>query len=149
PVGSRLPSIEAASRELNASYVTTQRAYRLLVEEGILESSPGVTGTRVIAMTPRAPKTRHLVLGGVFRPLRTRNEAENFALDMFEGVCRTAASRRVALLIHRMGRDAEGTLGAVEKALAGLRMGRRRGLCWTRLCRTRRRGRWRRRGVRG
>lgn len=128
PVGSRFPSIKATSLECNASYVTTQRAYRLLVEDGVLSTGSGLQGTLVIASDKRPARPRQSVVTGVFRPLRQRNVVDNFAIDMLEGVCQTLASRKTGILYHRTGADRQGPLDAVDKALDDLRGGSAQGV---------------------
>ena len=86
PVSSCLPAIAEAGDEMGVSYVTAQRAYRLLAEEGIIHSVPGQRA-RVMRSTP-SPARKPLVVGGLFRPFHRRNEADNYALDMYESACR-------------------------------------------------------------
>ena len=111
PVGSRLPKIAEMGDEFGVSYVTAQRAYRLLAEEGILSSTKGPTGTRVLR--PSLPKqTRQLVVAGFFRPVRAWNELDNYGLDMFETVCGELAERHVSMIHHRTN-----DTGATEELL--------------------------------
>lgn len=116
PVSSQLPTIQDSSRQFGVSYVTTQRAYRLLAEEGVVELCKGPRGTRVLrASLPT--QTRRLTVGALFRPLRERNEIDNFALDMNEAVCGEMSKRHVGVVHYRIDnpRATERLLDCVEQ----------------------------------
>ena len=102
PVSSRLPSIVATSQEAKVSYLTAQRAYRLLAEEGILSVSRG-RGRRSVVLrdTPLTSK-RSLVIGGLFRPFQPRNESNNYGLDMYESACRRLVEDGASVLPRKL-----------------------------------------------
>ncbi|HRU04639.1 MAG TPA: winged helix-turn-helix domain-containing protein, partial [Candidatus Brocadiia bacterium] len=102
PLYSRLPTIQETCRELGVSYVTAQRAYRTLADEGMVKSVRGQASV-VIAEAPRkAPAAR--VVGGLFRAVRARNDVDNYALEMYEAVCHELAAHGVGVL-HRGAMD--------------------------------------------
>jgi len=104
PLHSRLPTIQETCRELGVSYVTAQRAYRTLADEGMVRSVRG-QASLVIAEAPRtAPAAR--VVGGLFRAVRARNDVDNYALEMYEAVCHELAAHGVGVLHRRAGEPA-------------------------------------------
>ena len=111
PVSSRLPAIADASDEMGVSYVTAQRAYRLLAEEGIIHSVPGQRA-RVMRSTP-SPTTKPLVVGGLFRPFHRRNEADNYALDMYESACRQVVESEGSVVPRKLS-DRDGAERLLE-----------------------------------
>ena len=121
PVGARFPTIGETSQAMGVSCVTAHRAYRLLAEEGFLSSRAGRHGTRVISADKQPAKVRKVVVTGVFRSFNQRNPMENYALDMFEGVCRTLSSHQAGMIHHRTdSKTAEAAWPALDKALKDL-----------------------------
>jgi DNA-binding LacI/PurR family transcriptional regulator len=100
-VDSKLPTIAEMSTQFGASYVTTQRAYRLLADEGIISLTKGPTGSRVVRTSSRLP-VQPLTIAGLFRASRQRNQYDDFALDMFESVCDSLSKQRASILHHRL-----------------------------------------------
>ena len=117
PVSSALPPISETSREAGVSYVTAQRAYRLLADEGVLDVSPG-RGRRsvVLRRSPLSLKSP-LVIGGLFRPFHQRNAVDNYALDMYESACRRMVRHRASLIPRKISEpgDAESLLEDIRE----------------------------------
>jgi len=121
PVESQLPSIGEACQAFGGSYVTTQRAYALLAEEGVVRLTKGHRAVVVRSSPPH--HVRHLAISGLFRPVMPRNDVDNFALVMVESVCHSLADRN-ASVVYRRNDDP----GSVRALIDGVKRGAIQGL---------------------
>jgi len=99
PVGARLPSIRRLSANLQLSPPTALRAVRALAEEGLVVSYAGPKGTIVVRDEP-PERVRPTTIACLLRPHRPRNEADNFALDMIQGMREEISAHRYRFVYH-------------------------------------------------
>ncbi|HRU05721.1 MAG TPA: GntR family transcriptional regulator, partial [Candidatus Brocadiia bacterium] len=100
PIHSRMPTIQQTSRDLGVSYVTAQRAYRTLAEQGVVRSGRGQPAT-VIAKAPQR-FVKPLVVGGIFRAAKALNPRDNYGAEMTEAILRTLAENGVSVLYRHL-----------------------------------------------
>jgi len=84
-VGARLPPVRRLREEYGVSFPTAHRAMRELAAEGLVEAGPGSKGTTVVRNEPPVRK-RAITIACLLRPHRPRNEEDNFAVDMIQGI---------------------------------------------------------------
>ena len=99
PVGSKLPSVRQLSQDLDLSPPTAFRAIQELAREGLVVSHAGPKGTIVIRDEP-ASEVKPTTLACLLRPHRPRNEADNFALDMIQGMRNEVSSAHYRFVYH-------------------------------------------------
>lgn len=97
--GAKLPSIQALSREFDLSPMTVNRAMRELAEEGLIHCNADRRGS-VVARTRRLPDVSQTTLACLLRPLRPRNNTDNFGLDIVEAIRAETGRAKYRLLCH-------------------------------------------------
>ena len=98
-VGERVPTMKALSGEFRASVPTIFRAMRRLAREGLIESNANPKGTVVISDRP-IPTVHQTTLGCLLRPLRPRNDEDNYILDMIEGIREAISAHSYRFIYH-------------------------------------------------
>ena len=99
PIGAKLPSVRQLSRELQFSLPTAFRAVQELAREGLVVSHSGPRGTVVVRDTP-AERVKPTTLACLLRPHRPRNDADNFAVDMIQGVRDEISANQFRFVYH-------------------------------------------------
>ena len=100
-VGGRLPPVRELSRRFATTPPTALRAIQMLAREGSVVSAAGPKGTRVVRDTPPT-QARPTTLACLLRPHRPRNEDDNFAADMLQGVRDEVSAHRYRFVYHCM-----------------------------------------------
>ncbi len=98
-VGERLPPVRVLSRRFATTPPTALRAIQILAREGYVVSEAGPKGTRVVRDTPLT-QVRPTTLACLLRPHRPRNEDDNFAADMLQGVRDEVSAHRYRFVYH-------------------------------------------------
>jgi len=96
PVGTPLPTMEALGREFGASLGTVFRAVQTLSEDNLISTASRRSGAVVQHKTPPRSKT----IACLLRPPNPRNDEDNFALDIIEGLRDEISSRECRFIYH-------------------------------------------------
>ena len=118
PVGERVPTMKALSREFGVSVPTVFRAMRRLAHEGLIESNANPKGTVVISDRP-LQALNQTTLGCLLRAPHPRNDEDNFILDIFEGLREAVSARSYRFILHGLDeQDYEARVTELVKARA-------------------------------
>lgn len=108
-VGKSLPTIKDMAVDFNVSFVTAFRAVGLLSAEGLISTASKRLGAVVIRNQPGS--ARATTIACLLRRMRPRNELDNFALDMIQGLRDEISRRDYRMIYHGLDeRDYEGRM---------------------------------------
>jgi DNA-binding LacI/PurR family transcriptional regulator len=99
PVGGKLPSARDLSSTLGVSVATTFRAIQELARAGVVESYVGAKGTIVVRREPIS-EAKPTTLACLLRGHRARNDEDNFAVDMIQGVRDEISAHHYRFVYH-------------------------------------------------
>ncbi len=85
PVGFKLPTVVELANSHKVSQLTAFRSMRLLSEEGLVSTNGRRKGTIVVRSRPNAGLDR-TTIGCLLRSHSSRNEVDNFGLDIIQGI---------------------------------------------------------------
>lgn len=100
PVGSRFPSVVEIGREFQISTVTAFKSVRKLVDEQFVVCHANARGTVVVRGSAPRPATRATTLACLLRPMKPRNDMDNFGVDVIEGMRDAISNRGYRFVYH-------------------------------------------------
>lgn len=115
--GSRLPTLKALAEQFSVSEQTAFRAVRVIADKGLVSTAHRRSGAVVLG-EHAAIRPRNALLACLFRPVRARNEMDNFALDMVEGI-QEEISRQGYRYIHHGLNEVDYSSRMMEIAQSG------------------------------
>lgn len=113
-VGAPLPTSLDLAREFGLSKVTVTRAIQVLSRQGLVSTVARRRGAVVLRSTPVVQLNR-TTIACLFRPVMTRNEKDNFILDVVQSIHAEISRLRHRLIYHSL--DENDYAARVEEVL--------------------------------